>query len=272
MTFFSKTEPSRHSLDRQRLRVHKKRFWWLIGGLIACVACIVGLLWVLYYAAFFKVSSITIEGADRVTQEAVSRALFSSVPRSWFQGSLGPDHVLFWSLSDKHLDVRPIMAELSSVSFETGIAARAVRIKVVERQPFGIWCPSEDACVTFDREGIIFAPAPRTFGTLLLKIDGITGLMPVKGQPLFRDPAWLSRINETLDALQQSGLPAKTVSVHALALREWEAVTPSGVRLLFSFDFMPPQLSAVLSDFREKEKLDTLSYVDFRVPGRMYYK
>lgn len=272
MKFFSKTETSHHSLDRQRLRSRRKRFWLSLAGLSACVTLLLGFLWVLYYAAFLQVSSVTIEGTARVTQENVYRALFSSVPRSWFQGSLGPDRVLFWSLSEKNPDARRIMPELSSVLFETGLMNRAVRIRVTERQPFGIWCPSEESCVVFDREGIVFAPSPRTFGTLLLKIDGTTGTMPVMGQSLFRDAEWLPRIIATLDALQQSGLPAKAVRVRPVALREWEAVTPSGARLIFSFDFVPQQLAGVLSDFSGKEKLDTLSYVDFRVPGRMYYK
>lgn len=271
MKIFSKIE-SPHPLDRQRQRVRRKKFWWLIAGLFSCVAVIIGFLWTIYYAAFFKISSITIEGAEHVSNQAVYEALFSSLPRSWFQGSLGPDHVLFWSLSKENPDVRSIMAELSSVRLESGFFDRAVRILVVERQPFGIWCPSEEVCMVFDKDGIAFAFAPRTFGTLLLKIDGATGLIPIVGQPIFRNVEWLPRIIKTLDALKNAGLPAKAVYIRAIALREWEAVTPSGVRLLFSFDFVPQQLSAVLSDFRDKEKLDTLSYVDFRVPGRMYYK
>lgn len=271
MKNFFRNEPT-HPLDRQRRHNHRIRFWWWIAGLVGTVCVIVGFLWMVYYAAFLRVSSITIEGTERTPEESVYRALFASTPRSWFQGSLGPDHIFYWSLSGEHPDARRIMAELSSVTFETGWFERAVRIRVEERQPFGIWCPHEDACAVFDKEGITFASAPRTFGTLLLKIDGETGLLPVVGEPLFRNPEWLPRIIETLDALRKAELPAKAVRVRAIALREWEAVTPSGTRLLFSFDFVPPQLAAVLLDFGNKEKLNTLSYVDFRVPGRMYYK
>ena len=268
--FFDKK--SVHPLDRQRLYNRRAQFWLWIAGFCGSVCVIVGFLWVIYYAAILKVSSVTIEGTERIPEETAYQALFSSVPRSWFQGSLGPDHVFYWSLSEKHPNARRIMAELSSVTLETGWFERAVRIRVEERQPFGIWCPHENDCVIFDKEGIVFGSAPRTFGTLLLKIDGETGLLPVVGEPLFRNSEWLPRIIETLDELQEAGLSAKAVRVRAIALREWEAATPSGTRLLFSFDFIPTQLSAVLSDFRNKEKLDTLSYVDLRVPGRMYYK
>jgi len=261
-----------HPLDRQRLHNRRVHFWWFIAALCGAVCLIIGFLWVVYYAAFLKVSSVTIEGSTHISKEAVYEALSTTLPRSWFQGSLGPDHVFYWSLSEKHPDARRIMAELSSVAFETGWFDRAVRVRVEERQPFGVWCPHDDTCALFDKEGIVFASAPRTFGTLLLKIDGETGLLPVVGEPLFRDSEWLPRITMTLDALQDAGLPAKEVRVRATDLREWEAVTPIGTRLLFSFDFVPSQLAAVLSDFANKEKLGSLSYVDFRVPGRMYYK
>ncbi|MEK7465337.1 MAG: hypothetical protein AAB631_01010 [Patescibacteria group bacterium] len=273
MTHIIPESTYRATLAAKHTHARRRTFWMVWACASGVVLLLAGFFWALFYSSFFKVTAVEIVGTGKLSREAVYQTLASSLQTSGFLGALGPDNIFFWELGQKYPDTKISMPVLASADISVDLFARRVNITVNERKVFGVWCVKEGKeCFSFDEGGVVFAPAPNTFGTLLLKIQSEDERAPVLGESVFRIPEWLSRITETLQSLNHAGTPVSVVRVKELSLREWEAVLPSGAALYFNFDFVPIELTSVLKDFIARIKIEGLTYIDFRVPGRMYYK
>ena len=244
------------------------------------------------YLAFAEgaltVAEIRVEGVRLVDHEKVKAALAEAVnrpPRSWFGSDLTP----FWLFLDPSESFLASFPMFRAVEVETDLFARDVVIRADERELYGVWCliktaePSgmRDAgegigtgeqCYAFDRDGVAFWSAPATQGTLITKVADARSAAFQPGEAVLSDAEWRSRMLETLAILDTLRLTPRLITVREETLREWEVALVEGPTLKFSFTFVPPGLEGALAVLSRRGDFRALTYLDFRVSDRLYYK
>lgn len=227
------------------------------------------LVYVVFFSSVFRVRTITVQG-NRVATDGELKALLVKKldARGHIARWLGSDNVWYWFSARVNGD--PSIPAADTVEITTDLFQRAVMIAIKERTFKGVWCA--DTCVGFDKNGVAYFLAPEVYGSLLLKIDDENKTPVTLGAPVIADDAARTHMFGTLDVLMAKGVALDRVTVKDVSLREWEAESIHGTVFKFTMDFVPTNLGGVLDDLRGKTAFDTLSYVDFRVQNRVYYK
>ena len=72
--------------------------------------------------------------------------------------------------------------------------------------------------------------------------------------------------------MKNRGLVISKVAVKDLNLEEWEVETARGPVFRFNLNFMPSNLESILDNLDEKFDFGKVTYFDFRIENRIYYK
>jgi hypothetical protein len=251
-----------------------------VGGLIVLLAggAAVGTLAFLDRSPFFRVTFVENDLAPDAGSKLLALLTAQAVGRSPGAASLGADHLLVW----KGMDGEEVKLLLGSAVYlvtpELSWKDRTVTVSATRQEFWGVWCaevPTTQGagkCYGFDKNGILVAAAPRTSGSLILTVHDASGNPRVLGQRVVPDEVWMGRLSETLRAIEGASERVTRVMVREQSLHEWTASLASGPTLEFSFDFVPEKLTETIRKLGKEVPFGTLSRVDFRVPGRLYYR
>lgn len=255
-------------------RKRRKKKMWTWGGFGLSVYCL-SLLFLLLVlrTPLFEVNSIQISGAKEIPEKNILSLLQSETLKSWPNRFLGANNLLVWpqSFSKEELALIP---SLRSVQVEKDYAGKKILIQVAERQPYGIWClETKDPpdCFWFDQDGIMFKQAFSAEGNLIRVVkDYYQQGLGMNDSVL--PPQFLSNLFPILDVLQKTGLSVQEVALRHLDLEEVEVTTFNGPKLFFSLRFPPQGALQVINSLKARGGFKNLSYIDFRVENRAYYK
>ena len=182
---------------------------------------------------------------------------------------LGPDNVLFWKLAN--LSESDLAPGVSNIKIDSDILSKKVNISVEKRDLFGIWC-SLGKCFGFDKDGVIFSEAPDVAGFLILKIKDENTRVVSLGSLVLPKREWIANVLDTVKILSENDTAVSSVKIRNLSLEEWEIEISNGLRFYFSLNFIPENLKDIVQKLDKKLSLEKLSYIDFRVPSRIYYR
>lgn len=161
---------------------------------------------------------------------------------------------------------------LASVEVEKDFFSRAVNIKVEERTPFAIWCwvsGGGDDCFWFDKEGIIFAPAPAGEGVLWKSVYDSAPRQGKIGDNVLDDDL-RENLFKIFSVIDSAGIPVLKFEVDSSFKQEIGALSLAGPKLLFSLRLDPGFTAEPLESL--KDKFLSLEYVDFRSENKVFYK
>ena len=262
---------NRDIFEKERSGYSRFGFWILFFGFLILGSAAVGLSHIVFYSDLFKVKSVKVEGLESVSDERFLAVLSAELSEKRPLALLGGENILFWMMGREKDSVRNLPA-IDKVEIRPDLLERELLLNVRERKLLGVWClPSQD-CWAFDKEGIVFAETPFSEGVLILKIGDLNSRPVVQGAPIFGNKDWLKNILATLEILEEVGWKPVSLQIRDLSLQEWQAETPAGLTLYFSLNFVPDGLENTLAHLKDKLKLDKLTYLDFRVSSRIYYK
>ncbi len=225
------------------------------------------------YSDFMTVKSSEVKGVDAAKGGYVKQTLIREMIGSGgWRRYFGPDNMLFWIIGKKPDFTKVDLPFLASLNLETNLAGRDLEVSVKEREFFAVWCLSDGHCFSIDQDGIVFAEAPEIQGSLILKINDENTRTLVLGNSVVPNNWWLGNVFESLRLIKARGFSVSSVKIKDFGLEEWEAQIYSGPSFYFSLNFVPENFSGVIDSVSKKLDLTKLSYLDFRVPGRIYYK
>ena len=218
------------------------RFLWWTGGLLFAALVVVGGTYLLFHAEFLKatvaVSGMRLTDESSVLKELIANRFDSGALREF----MGPDNVLFWYFGGAEDSLASLLPAIQSEKTRVNVFARSVTVDVTERTLVGVWCVIGGECYGFDKDGVIFMSVPETSGSLILRVTDENPGIKVPGQRVLPEPDWLGRFLTAIEAVKGSLGGIAAVTVHNVTLHEWRLT------------------------------LAKLSYIDFRVPNRIYYK
>lgn len=259
-------------LKSSRTRARRRTIFKMALGWFAALIVLGGGGYALVVTDALEVYEVRVEGVRLADRGKVKDTLVKNVgahaPRSWFNEHLMP----FWFFlnpPDTFLAEFPMFREVDIVP---RLFAREVVIRVVERELYGIWCIEKEGCYAFDDAGVVFGKAPMTYGTLITKVMDVRTVPFAAGEMVLPDPEWRVRMLHTIKILEELRLTSRAITVHEPAVREWEVALAEGPLLKFSFAFVPERLDETLTTLSRRIDFRALTYLDFRVRDRLYYK
>ncbi len=250
----------------------RRVFWYWILGVTFLIVILIGCAYGVLRGSWFKVRDFKVEGSREVSREELVSALSIRMLTVPWRGWIGPNNILFWEFGSvpERLERYPNLKNIAVVS---RFFSRNVDILVEERKPHGILCElSETRCYLMDDEGVLYASAPSTEGTLILTIHDKNQRVPLLGIPFLPDYSWIQNMFLTLNTLKDEGFIPLRVTLDDLSLRAWSAEIAEGPTLLFALDFVPENLNSVLRSLSNKLDFSKVRSVDLQVPNRIYYQ
>lgn len=262
-------------MQQSHHRLFCRRFWLWNGVMVAFVFLGGGFLYTVFFTDILRVNAVAIGGSDIVSKQSVRSAAIAEGMKNFpFRFLFGPDTIVFWYLREKEIEglsrELPLIANVN-VAVDL-FKEKKVTLSVKEKDIAGVWCENADSCFAFDKEGILFAPIPKPEGILLLLVEDTYERSLALGQKIVSEEKWFKNITDVIEHITQSGVPIAKIKINAPAFREWGAVLPSGLNIYFSFDFVPENFNSVFKNLMERLAVSKLTYLDFRVPNRVYYK
>lgn len=291
----------RHWSDKSRA---KKKLWrrviWF-ASLVGALAILTALLYWIIYGDWLNVNSVEIVGEHSMSQEYVeSFAEETEFENSWgLFRVLGPINILFWK--NKTIENPAKFPLLRKIEIKKSFWQRTVKISVVDREPYGIWCIPEDHvlsgepresvisaktnlsyrlapymvgtnCHWFDEDGVVFRAAPFAEGGSLKVIQDYSARKIILGQHVLNPDFW-SKMQTIFKIMDAYGLEVSEYRLGPLNLEEVAVMPQNGMaRIFFSLRFIPAQVADVLKSLDAKPGLNKLQYVDFRSENRVFYK
>lgn len=283
--------PETDTFRETRRKKPRRVLWWLIGFFSLFVLLAAGAGYAVLFSGLFEVQAVEVSGGETLPREQFLAALSAELTDSTLQGLAGPGNILFWMFRGSEPRLFYTASFAAEVTVVPRLWERKVEVTVKRPEFFGVWCaveslparlaeaPAESLpagqagpCYGFDRAGTLVGEAPAAEGALIPKVSDENRRSLVAGQPALPNPWWVKNLLETIAVIKAQNLPVAEFTVKPLALHEWGARLASGTLIYFSFDFVPENLSAILENFKTKPDFTKLTYLDLRVPNRVYYR
>ena len=252
--------------DRSESRKKRIRVLFIVLFLLLLV---IGFFAYLYYwSPLFGVKDFLVYGTTETKEAKDAIMRYAALSDSFL--SPKNDRIFYWVSRDGEMTSPSFLPSALSIDLKTDVEKRTVTVQVVGRVMNGVWC-SMGNCFVFDGNGILFAESPDVSGSLILKIRD------ENNEPVSLGTSVLTReefesIKHAIESIQKNNIPISEIVIQNRELREWATVAPNGFSVRFSFDSMPDDLDSVFQGVFERTKLEKLTYIDLRVPNRVYFK
>lgn len=267
----------------------KSRTLWVIGGIILCVAVIMGGIMIVGLHAF-EIQKISVNGLRSIHESDIEQEVSFVLIGSYAFGLI-PYRSLF---------VAPIQVITDTIAHRFLLIAEVhikkefphtLVINVRERIMFGILCNDavqKDAadkeivieeqidiqCVYVDTEGIAYESAPKTEGFLITKISTDAHGITIGTQAI--DPLMMRRITDLNIKLPPIiGSPIVGYTLLRNVAREVHVISKSGFSVIINRDDDLDHALSVLGTILKKEigsKRNRLDYIDLRFGNKVFYK
>lgn len=259
-----------------RPRVNQKSFrisfriLWKIFLFSLPLVILGGIAYFVFVHNYFEIKNINISGLTTVSENEFRKEIskiFTS--RKWVVGKLS-NYFLFPQDFAKAA-IEGAFPKIGEVVIEK-IYPEIVNISVVERSAIGVWCRT-DNCFYFDKTGVIFEEAPKSFGGLMITVEDRRDREVKSGSKVLEEERIV--LFEQAKNLFSKNFPFAPVAFIVTSKDEIEILTSENWRILLDkkahLEYQFSNLKYVL-DEQIKIRRRELDYVDLRLGNKIYYK
>lgn len=269
-----------------RKKIRRRRFYLKIFFLLGFLAFLVfGTAFAVARAPFLKFERIVVvPESEKISGEPMySPRVSSEEIVAYLEAEVLPERTLARVLGSKHFFSWPDAFHESDFLFfprvkrarvEKNYAERTLTLKLTEREPVGVWCAakqSPERCFWFDEDGIAFEKSFSVQGNLIVAVNDYSAHAVELGARVL-SPQLTPGLLSILRVIRESELGFSEVRLNDIALQEIEARVYEGPKIYFSLRFPSENALGVIQSLAEKPEFWKLSYIDFRVENRAYYK
>lgn len=282
--------------EKERQRRNRILKLKIYGVLIFFLLLVAGIGYLAFFSPFLKIKEISATRTAQNSQPlypdqeliADLKKFFTAEKKSFL--FFGPDHIFGWNKNTE------IFLEnyrgIEKLTIEKDYLGRKIKIEIKEREKFGVWCAgpasapafpafdqtltsqsaNDEECFWFDKEGIIFALAPKIEGNSINKIGDFSGRSLNIGDSVL-EKKFVSNLIKIFEVLEKAGLRVKSLKLKDIQLQEivFDDETKLLPKIYFNLRIDP---EFAVTAFRElkKQGLEKFEYIDLRVKSRGYYK
>lgn len=209
-------------------------------------------VYMVFWTEALKIRKVTVTGNETVS-EAEIRELLAGASYIFDKVEIGELPLL----------IRKIEPEKKYLKGE-------VILKVEEREKYAEWCYMDDEgeqCRWFDRDGVVFAEAPRARGPFILAVEAPYAV--AFGERVMEE-RMLSNMMEIFQILGETGVITKSIKIEDIKKEEMEVLTDSNLPIYFSLREKPEYVAQALRSL--KSDFGSLEYIDLRSRNRAFYR
>ncbi len=247
---------------QKKRRLIKLKTYAAIGLFVVLAAAI---FYLFFFSAVFKIKNIYITDIPEKDKIKMDLEDFL-VNNSQLSKFLGNDNILIWRNDTKEFIKK--YPDIDSLSVERNFFKREIKIEVVKKEKFGVWCAN--ACWWFDKKGIIFEEAPQIEGGSIKTVYDLSN-KEIKLGDYVLPRNFLDNFFKIISIIERADLRAKNLIIEDIELQEITADIFSGPKIYFSLRIDSEFSLSALESFKNTG-LDKIQYIDLRVENRAYYK
>jgi len=248
----------------------KKKIYRMFFGITILVLILVFLLKLIFTLPQVNNVKFVFENYSPYNELVATQLKNKMLEEKW-RAILGPQNVFFWMFGKHPLQLNTLPF-VKNLSWETNLLKNTVNFNFTLRKAFGVICENDLSCYVFDENGVIFEKAPDVFGSLVLKVNDKTGKKFILGEKILPFEKWIQNFKEIVIFLKNAGFGIKEISFSNINEEIWEVKIGEGPTLIFSFNFVPENLPYIFTNLSSKINYSKVTYIDFSVPQRIYYK
>jgi len=248
----------------------RKKYYYGAGIIIGIIVVAIGVgMYFYYWSPTLRIDEFSVVGTNSKEEAKAAIVNYFGSSRSFFSPAV--DRIVFWMQHNgEFIQSPPFLPYAASIKLTSNIAEKKVTAEITPRVMSGVWCISEK-CFVFDDNGIVFAEAPDVSGSLILKIRDENNTPVSLGRAVLSGEEFNS-IKKAILSIQKNKIPISEVLIQNIELKEWATIAPNGFSIKFSFNSIPEDLDSVFKGIFERANVDKLTYIDLRVPNRVYFK
>lgn len=280
----------RRSSHVTRLALRRRERYVFFVSLGAAFAFFfIALLSYLSYQPGLQIRYVAVSGNRFVSPDAlVSEA--ASVLRGSYGGVFSRRNALIAPVRELASRITSSFPAVESVSVKRG-SFSVLDIDVSERVPYAVWCSggappaaaTSSGCDFLDARGLLFAPSPAFSPGVYLRFTGSssTSTAPSIGRVLLGSERF-TELSYFLTSLKPLGIAPDRIAIEpdGGGIVDLDLFLPDGAQILMSTTrSFEDTLNDMVAFFDRanlgtstQEFLDGVQYVDFRFPGKVYYK
>lgn len=244
-----------------------------------------GIFYFVFLSHYFAIKNVNISGLKTVSENGVREEVGKvTSSRKWIVGKLS-NYFLFPQDFAKTAIGRAF-PKIGEIKIEK-VYPEVLNISISEREAIGVWCKKFESgimnyesgteCFYFDKEGVIFEPAPKSFGGLIMAVEDFRNVTGSYSVTLGLAVLTVEQIRsfEELRILIGKNFPFSAQIFRITQEGEFELFTSEGWRVLLDkkggLEYELSNLKYLL-DEQVKTRRGELDYVDLRLGNRLYYK
>jgi len=278
----------RRRIKTQHLtKVHWRRF--LITSIIfLSFIIIIGLYWFIFLSNFFQLKNTTITGIENYehVQTDIDNYFTNKnqkfVPlwlekllSQYLKQSIGHKNILLLSTKELSASLITKYPEFAKVEPKLDIRHSNLLVAIAYRDISFLLCRTVSECYFLDNNGVLFAQAPQTSGSLIRAIF-INDLTPTLGQTIFK-PSDLKILTEIFNNSNQENSPLqiKFIELENKSATTIKIMTTSNWYLLINFTSDLNNVFKIVKELSAtelKNKIKQLQYIDCRYLPRVFYR
>lgn len=241
---------------------------------IGVLGLLLSIIWAVFLSPLFKIKDINIiSDSDYLNHNDIIKIMSDVAPFGL------KENLIFLSKFKLKSELTATFPAITNVTIKKDLFNTLI-INFKKRISIGIWChhvvdePQANNCYYFDNEGIIFALAPQTEGSLILKIMDFSKNNVSLGNKVLDSNRinfvinFSNEINENgkFKILEFKIKPNSSVNFEAITDKNWS---------IYLDDTQDVKIAAnnLLTILDEAvKKTGNLEYIDLRIPSRIFYK
>ncbi len=268
---------SRKVIRSEKLRKRKRHIFFIKMSAVVflCVASIGGLVYA-FNTDMATIQRVRVIGAQEFVNRDVEKRVVSILAGSYF-GLIPKENILLYPKREILQEISNTFPRLQDIQIELDpFKEQTLILSLIERRESGVWCRevelTED-CYFIDKEGYVFAPAPTYSDGVMFSYRGY-----IEGDPLgkqFLNTETVSKIQSFIRAIENSPqIKISPIGLEYLGPNEYKLQISNGSYILFSDSYgLSRAYDNLLISIKQGDIiLEDLSYVDIRIPNKVFYR
>ena len=252
----------------------------LVFGILLVLGILSGGIYLVKYSDFLKTKNVEVVGlaGGFSADDLVANLKDFLVKNSKISSFLGGDNILIWhGGAEEFLKEHP---QLEKLAVQADYFSKKVVVNAKEREKFGVWCLKKAEgeeilsgnCFWFDKNGVAFAEAPTIETEIIKQVEDYSGRNLRAGDEVLPDNL-IANLAAVFEILGAANLNTNKIHLADLSLQEVSTESSdSNPKAYFSLRFNPEFALSAIDSLKKSGDWGRLSYVDFRVENRVYYK
>lgn len=250
--------------DKAKIQKRRRAFRIKLYFIVFFILLIfIGIFYFIICSSVFQLKYIAIKNNKLLSENDVLAILKQNILGMDFGGISGFKNILAWP--NGHFKVsNPAIFDLN---IKKQWFKRGVEVEVNERERFAIWCTAEARnCYWIDKEGLVFADAPITEGSLVFTVFDSQKSDLFPGTKVEED-RFVGNLIAILENFHKTGFEINKISSNR-ELKEIRISALNGPLFIFSTRFDCAKNFTLIKDLNFRN----VEYVDLTVDDKIYYK